>query len=206
MCSCRVRLSWMRVGNRMYRDRVESLEPHDLVELAREGDRDAFGELVRIHQHGVYTLAVRLVRDRDLAADVAQDALVRAWRAMPSFRGDAKFSTWLHRITVNTAWTHRAKQSRVRHDALETLHVEPASTSIDPVRAGESASAAPHIEEALLDLSESVRAVVVLKDVYGWSHGEIADHLDISVTAAKVRLHRGRKELRHSLAGLREGS
>lgn len=188
----------------MYRDQVESSDPNDLVDLARSGDRNAFGELVRIHQHGVYTLAVRLVRDKDLAADVAQDAFVRAWRAMPSFRGDAKFSTWLHRITVNTAWTHRAKQNRVRLDALDALHTEPVSNALDPVRAGESASAAPHIEEALLDLSGSVRAVVVLKDVYGWSHGEIADHLDISVTAAKVRLHRGRKELRHQLAHLQE--
>jgi RNA polymerase sigma-70 factor (ECF subfamily) len=189
----------------MYRDQVERSDPNELVDLARDGDRDAFGELVRIHQHGVYTLAVRLVRDRDLASDVAQDAFVRAWRAMPSFRGDAKFSTWIHRITVNTAWTHRAKQNRIRHDALDSLHAEPASDAIDPVRAGESVSAAPHIEEALLDLSESVRAVVVLKDVYGWSHGEIADHLDISVTAAKVRLHRGRKDLRHRLAHLQEG-
>ena len=67
----------------MERDRVEPLQPHDLVDQARLGDRDAFGELVRIHQHEVYTLAVRLVRDRDLASDVTQDAFVRAWRAMP---------------------------------------------------------------------------------------------------------------------------
>lgn len=181
-------------------------DPDDLVTLARNGDRGAFGELVRRHQHEVYTLALRLVRDRELAADVSQDAFVRAWRAMPGFRGDAKFSTWLHRITVNTAWTHRTKQNRVRLDPLDDLHIEPVSSSIDPVRAGESVAAAPHIEQALLALTESVRSVVVLKDVYDWSHGEIAEHLEISVTAAKVRLHRGRKELRHRLADLYEVS
>lgn len=190
----------------MERERVVPIRPDDLVERARAGDRDAFGELVRIHQHEVYTLAVRLVHDRDLAADVTQDAFVRAWRAMPKFRGDAKFSTWLHRITVNTAWTHRTRRNRVRLDPLESLAAEPESTSLDPIRAGESAILAPTIAEALASLSSSVRAVVVLKDIYDWSHAEIADHLDITVTAAKVRLHRGRKELRESLRGWKDGS
>ncbi|MGI9666733.1 MAG: RNA polymerase sigma factor, partial [Acidimicrobiia bacterium] len=175
------------------------LQPHDLVEQARLGDRDAFGELVRLHQNEVYTLAVRLVRDRDMASDVTQDAFIRAWRAMPKFRGDAKFSTWMHRITVNTAWTHRARRNKVRLDPIESLANDPEAQTIDPVRAGESAAVGPRIEEALNALSGSVRSVVVLKDVYDWSHAEIAEHLDISVTAAKVRLHRGRKDLRRRL-------
>ena len=190
----------------MERDRVQPLQPHDLVDRARLGDRDAFGELVRIHQNEVYTLAVRLVRDRDLASDVTQDSFVRAWRAMPKFRGDAKFSTWLHRITVNTAWTHRSKRNKVRLEPIDSLPADPESQALDPARAGESASAASPIEEALNDLSTSIRSVVVLKDVYDWSHAEIADHLDISVTAAKVRLHRGRKELRAKLRAWKDGS
>lgn len=190
----------------MQRERVEHLQPHGLVELARSGDRDAFGELVRLHQHEVYTLAVRLVHDRDLASDVTQDAFVRAWRAMPSFRGDSKFSTWMHRITVNTAWTHRTRRNRVRLDPLESLPADPEADSLEPERAGESAMAASTIEDALSTLSTSVRSVVVLKDIYDWTHAEIAEHLDISVTAAKVRLHRGRKELRARLREWREGS
>ncbi len=190
----------------MEREQVEPLQPEDLIARAKRGDRDAFGELVALHQHEVFTLAVRLVRDRDLAADVSQDAFIRAWRAMPKFRGDAKFSTWLHRITVNTAWTHRTKQNRVRLDPLDTLVSEPQATTLDPVRAGEAAGAAPKIEEALLQLTPSIRAVVVLKDVYGWTHSEIAEHLTISVTAAKVRLHRGRKELRQLLDGYQDGA
>jgi RNA polymerase sigma-70 factor (ECF subfamily) len=188
------------------RDRVEFIQPHDLVELARQGDRDAFGQLVRLHQHEVYTLAVRLVRDRDLASDVTQDAFVRAWRAMPQFRGEAKFSTWLHRITVNTAWTHRTKRNKVRLDPIDVLPSDPESDTLDPVRAGEAASASTPIEEALGGLSSSVRSVVVLKDVYDWTHGEIAEYLDISVTAAKVRLHRGRKQLRAKLRAWKDTS
>jgi RNA polymerase sigma-70 factor (ECF subfamily) len=191
----------------MERERVEPVQSYqDLIGRAKQGDRDAFGELVAQHQHEVFTLAVRLMRDRDLAADVSQDAFIRAWRAMPKFRGDAKFSTWMHRITVNTAWTHRSKQKRVRLDPLESMNSEPQATTLDPVRAGEAVSASPRIEEALMQLSSSIRAVVVLKDVYGWSHSEIAEHLDISVTAAKVRLHRGRKELRHLLEGYQDGA
>ncbi|MEN8238359.1 MAG: sigma-70 family RNA polymerase sigma factor [Actinomycetota bacterium] len=190
----------------MERERVELTEPQALVDRARDGDRDAFGELVALHQQEVYTLAVRLVRDRDEASDVAQDAFIRAWRAMPKFRGDAKFSTWLHRITVNTAWTHRTKRNRVRLDPLDSLVVEPQSTTLDPIRAGESVSIGPKIESALSELSYSIRSVVVLKDIYDWSHSEIAEHLDISVTAAKVRLHRGRKELRSRLDGYQDGA
>ena len=190
----------------MERERIEHPDPQALVERARDGDRDAFGELVAIHQQEVYTLAVRLVRDRDQASDVAQDAFIRAWRAMPKFRGDSKFSTWLHRITVNTAWTHRAKQSRVRLDPLDSLAAEPQSMTLDPIRAGESVSIGPKIEAALSGLSDSIRSVVVLKDIHDWSHSEIAEHLGISVTAAKVRLHRGRKELRSKLDGCRDGA
>jgi RNA polymerase sigma-70 factor (ECF subfamily) len=188
------------------RERVEPTDTQILVERARDGDRDAFGELVAIHQQEVYTLAVRLVRDRDEASDVAQDALIRAWRAMPKFRGDAKFSTWLHRITVNTAWTHRTKKNRVRLDSLDSLVAEPQATTLDPVRAGESVSIGPKIEAALSELSYSIRSVVVLKDIYDWSHSEIAQHLGISVTAAKVRLHRGRKDLRSRLDGCQDGA
>lgn len=166
-----------------------------LVAAARDGDHDAFAELVRSHENEVFTLALRLVRDRDLASDVAQEAFVRAWRAMPRFRAEAKFSTWMHRITVNTAFTQRSRQKRRRAESLDDF-IEPAADGLTPERAGAAVASRPAIEDALGELSLPVRSVVVLKDVYDWSHAEIADHLGISVTAAKVRLHRGRKQLR----------
>jgi RNA polymerase sigma-70 factor (ECF subfamily) len=178
---------------------VERYEESELVERASRGDQAAFTELVRAHQHEVYTLAVRMVSDRELAYDVAQEAFVRAWRAIERFRGDAKFSTWMHRITVNTAFTHRDRRKRTRVDSLDDIYREPESASLSPERGGESAAMRGPLEEALNELPESLRAVVVLKDVYEWSHTEIAEHLDISVTAAKVRLHRARKSLRITL-------
>jgi RNA polymerase sigma-70 factor (ECF subfamily) len=171
----------------------------ELLELARAGDRVAFSELVRIHQDEVYTLAMRLVSDRELAADISQEAFVRAWRALPNFRGDAKFSTWMHRITVNVAWTQRRKQRKHRADPIDEAFSEPPSDSISPERAAESAALQGKLRSALQALPKPIRAVVVLKDVYGWSHGEIAEHLDITVASAKVRLHRGRKQLRSEL-------
>jgi RNA polymerase sigma-70 factor (ECF subfamily) len=155
--------------------------------------------LVRRHQDEVYTLALRLVADRELAADITQEAFVRAWRALPKFRGEAKFSTWLHRITVNVSWTQRRKQRRHQADPIDESFAEPVAETISPERAAESAAIQPQLHEALNELPKPTRAVVVLKDVYGWTHAEIADHLDISVAAAKVRLHRGRKQLRDRL-------
>lgn len=178
---------------------VEQYEESELVERAARGDQAAFTELVRAHQHEVYTLAVRMVADRELAYDVAQEAFVRAWRAIERFRGDAKFSTWMHRITVNTAFTHRDRRKRTQADSLDAIYREPESASLTPERGGESAAMRGPLKDALNELPESLRAVVVLKDVYEWSHTEIAEHLDISVTAAKVRLHRARKSLRLTL-------
>jgi len=182
----------------MDQERVRA-EYGEILSRARQGDQAAFSDLVRLHQDEVYTLALRLVADRELAADISQEAFVRAWRALPNFRGDAKFSTWMHRITVNVAWTQSRKQHRHRADPIDESFVEPVAETISPERAAESADIQGRLRDALNDLPESARTVVVLKDIYGWAHKEIAEHLDISVTAAKVRLHRGRKQLRDSL-------
>ena len=166
---------------------------------AQSGDGAAFSDLVRMYQDEVYTLALRLTADREMAADVAQEAFVRAWRALPKFRGDAKFSTWLHRIVVNAAWTQRRKESRHRADPIDESFTEPVSEALSPERAAESVAMQGRLRQALQGLPRSTRAVVVLKDIYGWSHGEVSEHLGITVAAAKVRLHRGRKQLRARL-------
>lgn len=171
-------------------DQVKRAE-RALIERAQRGDRDAFGELVWRHQDTVYTLAVRLVGP-DLAADVAQEALIRAWRAIPKFRGDASFSTWLHRITVNTAWTHRRRAARHVASEIEDTLVDPGQT---PEQAGETADLRRRLVGAIDQLSPGQRAVVVLRDVAGWSHAEIARELGITTTTAKVRLHRARLRL-----------
>lgn len=171
-------------------------DEQELIERSKAGDADAFGELVWRYRDTVYTLAVRLVGP-DLAGDVAQEALIRAWRAMPRFRGEAAFSTWLHRITVNTAWTLRKRAAR--HDTQQ-LDESILDTTIDhstgPEKAGEMIELRVGLRRAIEQLSPGQRAVLVLRDVYGWSHGEVARELGISPTTAKVRLHRARKRVR----------
>ncbi len=171
-------------------------DEQSLVQRARAGDAAAAVELVRRHKDGVYMLALRLVADRELAADVAQEALVKAWRGLRTFRGDSLVSTWLHRITVNTAWTMRRRWHRVDTTSLEQLSDDVAGGGPDPEQAGIDAVTGIRIEAALRRLTPRLRAVIVLKDVYDWSHVEIAEYLGITVTAAKVRLHRARKLLR----------
>ena len=168
----------------------------ELVRRAQVGDTAAFSELVRLHQDEVYTLAYRLTGDPHNAADVAQEAFVRAWRGIGRFRGDARFSTWLHRITVNAAWTHRTRRKRRSSESIDELTSEPVASGPSTESAGVDAAFGEALAAAMLGLPLALRTVVVLKDVYGWSHSEISEELGISVTAAKVRLHRGRRSLR----------
>lgn len=175
--------------------------PDDLVAAARAGERGAFEELVRRTYVDTFTLARRLTGDDEDAADVTQEVYVRAWRGIARFRGEAAVSTWLYRITANVASTHR---DRRRRHATATLDEVAEPEELDGARLPESAAATAfelrRIADALDELPPKLRAAVVLKDVYDLPHDDIAHELGISVTAAKVRLHRGRKALRDRLA------
>ena len=174
-------------------------ESHELLDRARNGDESAFTELVRHHQHEVFTLALRLLGNYELAADAAQETFIRAWRALPRFRGDAALSTWLHRITVNTSWTLGRRAQRHSTATLEESVLLSDDNSPSPESAAETAELRGRLRIAVAELPDPQRAVVVLKDIYGWSHAEVAKALDISVTAAKVRLHRARLKLKEKL-------
>jgi RNA polymerase sigma-70 factor (ECF subfamily) len=172
----------------------------DLVAAAREGDRDAFDDLVRQTYVDTYTLAVRLTATEEDARDVVQEAYLRAWKGIRRFRGDAQFSTWMYRITANTAATVSGKRHRQRTVHLDEV-AEPVETEValHPELATENTELMAQLSAALDELQPRLKALVVLKDVYGLSHEDIAEELGISVTAAKVRLHRGRKKMRDLL-------
>ncbi len=166
-------------------------DEHELIAAAKAGDRAAFSELVWRHQDAVHTLAVRLVGP-NLAPDVTQEALIRAWRALPRFRGEAALGTWLHRITVNTAWTMRKRAARHQAQELEDVLPDP---GMGPERAGELVDVRRGLREAIARLTDGQRAVLVLRDIYEWTTAEAARELGITQTTAKVRLHRARKRL-----------
>jgi RNA polymerase sigma-70 factor, ECF subfamily len=169
----------------------------ELIQAARAGDRQAFDELVRLTYVDLFTLAVRLTGNEEDARDVVQDAYLRAWRGIGKFRGDAQLSTWLYRITANCASTHLSRRRRLRTEPL-LPGLDPAELRPDlqPEAATESGLDLLRLGAAVDALPVKLRAVVVLRDVYGLSHEAIAEELGISVSAAKVRLHRARKRLR----------
>ena len=180
--------------------RIREPDIDELVQAAKAGDRAAFDELVRLTSADTYTLAYRLCGNEEDARDVVQDAYLRAFKGLARFRGDAQFSTWMYRITANCANTLLAKRNRHRHDELPETVVD-ADPDRDPAARSDAMALRDDIEAALARLSPKLRAVVVLRDVYELPHEEVARELGISETAAKVRLHRARLQLKQALFG-----
>lgn len=171
-----------------------------LVGAARDGDRAAFDELVRWTYVDTYTLALRLTGNEDDAGDVVQEAYLRAYRGLRRFRGDARFTTWLYRITANCASTHLGRRARHAHDDLDDeTQLEDVHPDRSPVARAETTELRAELVDVLRELPPKLRAVVVLRDVYDLPHEAIAAELGISESAAKVRLHRARKRLRDEL-------
>lgn len=172
-----------------------------LVTAARDGDRAAFDELVRVTYAETFTLALRLTGNEEDARDVVQDAYIRAFRGLARFRGDAQFSTWMYRITANCANTHLAKRSKHRHEVLDDHDdlVAQDHLAANPQLQADATALRHRLTAALELLPPKLRQVVVLRDIYDLPHEAIATELGISETAAKVRLHRARKKLREDL-------
>ncbi|MDY7103528.1 MAG: RNA polymerase sigma factor [Actinomycetota bacterium] len=181
-----------------------SKELEELVDEARQGNREAFDSLVRATYAETYTLAFRLTGNDEDASDVVQEAYLRAYRGLRRFRGDARFTTWLYRITANCASTHLGRRNRDRHDELDDDEpVADVSGRGDPETSANTVDLRAQLVEALSELPARLRAVVVLRDIYDLPHEAIAAELGISETAAKVRLHRARRRLRERLYPLR---
>lgn len=171
-----------------------------LVEGAKSGDRAAFDRLVRVTHSDAYALALRLTGSTEDARDVVQEAYLRAYRGIGRFRGDAQFSTWLYRIVANCANTHLSRRRRHRHDSLAAYDdVIDSRPEHDPALQGDRAELRSKLDTAIRELPVRLRSVVVLRDVYDLPHEAIAAELGISVTAAKVRLHRARRRLREQV-------
>jgi RNA polymerase sigma-70 factor (ECF subfamily) len=175
----------------------------EIIERCKQGDQRAWDELVEATYRGVYTLCLRILRDPDDAAEATQDAYLKVWRGLQRFRGDSALETWMYRIASNAAISkHRSRKRRRSHESGvgdEVLGSMAASGSVEQ-EAGAKVEVQA-LDRALSSLPEHYRSAVVLRDVYGYSTEEIAKQLKISETAAKVRVHRGRKKLRDLLYG-----
>lgn len=172
-------------------------EDSALVERTRSGDRAAFEQLYRRHRDRIYGLLWRLAGgDYALAEDLLQEAFVRAWQKIDSFRGESRFGTWLHRLSANVALTDRRLRLRQvsREVALEGGAERIVSGEAD-VRAAEQMD----LEHAIAGLPERARAVLVLFDIEGYSHAEISDMTGMAIGSSKAQLHRARKLVREDL-------
>ena len=166
------------------------------VQRAINGDQAAMRALWTRHAPHIDVVVRRLVgHDADLAADVAQEVWIQIFRALPSFRGDAQFGTWAHRIAVNR--TLNALRRTKRMAAME-VDVEDESASVEPE--AERALLAASIEEAAKKLSPGARTVFLLHDVEGYTHEEIAVELGITAGGSKSQLFKARAKLRVLLA------
>jgi RNA polymerase sigma-70 factor (ECF subfamily) len=179
-----------------------------LIERCRAGDLAAFEPLVEKYRQRAYRLAYNVLRDPEEALDAAQDAFIRAFQALPSFRGDSAFYTWLFRIVMNVA-RDRARQHAARGRAFGTERVDEKDWDRILVDQGVAPDAnATQVEErerigrALATLSEPHRAIIMLSDLEGLSYREIAEVLNIPMGTVMSRLHNARRRLRDALGPL----
>ena len=168
------------------------------VERALAGDRHAFEQLYRSHCDRIYALCWRMCGgDKPLAEDMLQEAFVRAWNKLHLFRGDSKFGTWLHRLTVNVVLSDkRIRVKRLQREQELGEAVERTMVGASDVTAGLRRD----LEAAIAGLPERARTVLVLYDIEGYRHGEIAEMTGMAVGSSKAQLHRARRLVREALA------
>ena len=165
----------------------------ELIRQAQDGDGVAIRELYRRHSGRVYAVVRRLAGEDALAEDWAQEAWVRVFRALPSFRGESRFTTWLHRIAVNSALHGRRwRERRARNEAPLT----PALPVGGPT---EQAVLRMRLERALEKLPDRMRQVIVLHDVEGYTHEEIGEALGVTPGTSKSQLFKARARMRELL-------
>lgn len=174
--------------------RIES-DDEALVNRARSGDQRSFEALYRTYAGRVFGVCMRMANNREEAETWAQDAWVRAWERLDTFRGESAFPSWLHRVTVNLIL------DRKRRDARRTLGLKRIARDAHVSRALADSGGDLRLDlaRALETLPEGARTVFVLHDVEGYKHREIADRLGVAVGTVKAQLHRARKLLREAL-------
>ena len=174
------------------------MDENALIERARNGDRVAYGELVRRHRDAVYRFAVRWLADSDQALDVAQDVFVRAFDGLKNYRGDSRFRTWLFSITLNTARSVARRQKRRREVRLNT-GADFLDLRTPPDAKAARAEAFARAAAELNSLPEKQRGAVTLRVFEGLSFKEIGEIIGCSEGSARVNYHHGIQKLREML-------
>ena len=184
----------------------------DLVALSQQGDIYAFEELIANHKSKIYNTAYRLTGNHHDASDLAQEAIIKVYKSIGGFRGDASFGTWVYHIVTNVYRDHLRKISRLQEDYLDapllvkenTLNRQVADNSQNPAQLYENIELGEYLQQVINALPEEYRLVIVLREQLGYSYEEIAGKLEISLGTVKSRLNRASKYLQQRILAERE--
>jgi len=163
----------------------------DLVRRSQSGDTEAFSELVRRHQHIIYNVAYRFMRDTALAEDMAQEAFLKAYRLLKGFRGDCSFSTWMYRVTCSVCLTELNRRKRRGEVELQPRHA-----GLAAVHPSDSTDMPEHIRRCVGRLSDRYSTIITLYYLRGISYEEICQVMEIPMGTLKTWMFRARKQLR----------
>ena len=188
---------------------VEQVSDQRLVERAKQGDNRAFDLLVLKYQSRMASVVARYIRDHHEVADVTQEAFVKAYRALPNFRGDAQFYTWLYRIAINTAKNHLVAKSRRPPDVdkdIETGEFSDYSGVLEAEERPDQLLARDQLQtvvmKALEDLPEDIRTALTLREFDGLSYEDIAEIMSCPVGTVRSRIFRGRESIEKAIQGI----
>ena len=168
-------------------------QEQEWIDAAKKGSRGAFNQIYQQHVGKVYALCLRMLSNQEQAEDVTQEVFVQVWLKLDNFRGDAKFSTWLHSVATNTVLTYLRKQK----NWLQRVFSIEDSPQAEPT--GNAIQELSDLDKLILKLPEKARIVFVLFAVEGYRHEEIANMLDMAVGSSKSHYHRARNLLQEWL-------
>ncbi len=168
-------------------------EESQLISRSKNGDQSAYENLYRANIGKVYALCLRLCGQKELAEDLAQESFIRAWQKLDSFRGDAKFSSWLFRLTSNVVIGHLRKHNKWQIDSLDDSNH---GGDYEQSTVDRPFGLQKEIDQALRCLSDSARVVLIMYEYLGYQHNEISEITGMAIGTSKTHLHRARTTLR----------
>lgn len=178
-----------------------------LIQRAQRGEQEAFAALVMEHQHYVYNLALRVLKNEEEALDLAQETFVRAWTALPNFRGQSQFRTWLYRIVTNLCYNRLPNLRRSLNELGDDViaDIPETETAFDnPAHGLESRELRAYLHQAIEQLDENYRLLISLRYQNDLSYEEIATMLNLPLGTVKTGLFRAREQLRRALESYQE--
>lgn len=189
-----------------------TIQEDDLIEKCQRGDVEAFEKLIASYEKKVYNIAYRYMGSKEEAEDLAQEAFIKVFRSIRSFRGEASFSTWLYHIVTNVCRDALRKNSRRMADSLDCavttekgeLQREVPDWSMSPEPIYENQELGELLHYLISQLTPEYKAVIIMRELEEMSYEEIAKELNCSLGTVKSRLSRARKVLRDKIAGCRE--